>query len=161
MKNKNKGCLFAIVEIIQGLLAPRKREESQQELKEIPQYRRKFLLTKNELYFYKELKKIADKLNLSVLAKIRMADLVEAINNDYKGFAKIKAKHIDFALCNPDNMYVLILIELDDQSHQRQDRSERDEFINEVYKNVGYKLIRVKNTQNLEQIITEALQQNT
>ena len=152
-KNENKGCLFAIIDIIKGLLNPKAKEEEY-----IPQYRRKYLLTKHELEFYKELKKVADKLNLSILTKIRMADLVEAINNDYRGFAKIKAKHIDFALCNPENMYVLLLIELDDKSHQRQDRIERDEFVEQVYMETGYKLLRVTSTYNLEKAITEALQ---
>ena len=174
-RNKNKGCLFGIISLmieciamlinltikciigiikaIKKLLQPKAKEEEY-----IPQYRRRYLLTKHELEFYKELKKAADKLNLSILTKIRMADLVEAINNDYRGFAKIKAKHVDFALCNPENMYVLLLIELDDNSHQRQDRIERDMFIEQVYTETGYKLLRVKSTYNLEKAITEALQ---
>lgn len=155
-KNENKGCLFAIIDIIKELLNPKAKEEQY-----IPQYRRKYLLTKHELEFYKELKKVADKLNLSILTKIRMADLVEAINNDYRGFAKIKAKHVDFALCNPENMYVLLLIELDDKSHQHQYRIERDEFVEQVYTETGYKLLRVTSTYNLEKAITEALQSET
>ena len=163
-RNKNKGCIFglisiiidcivALINIIRGLFTPKAKEEEY-----IPQYRRKYLLTRHELEFYKELKKVADKLNLSILTKIRMADLVEAINNDYRGFAKIKAKHVDFALCNPENMYVLLLIELDDNSHQRQDRIERDMFVEQVYTETGYKLLRVTSTYNLEKAITEALQ---
>ena len=152
-KNEKKGCLFAIIDIIQGLLKPRVQED-------FPIYKRKYLLTKNELDFYKELKIIADKLNLSVIAKIRLADLITTVNNDYRAFAKIKAKHIDFALCNPDNMYVLLLIELDDKSHKRQDRIERDEFVNYACINAGYKLIRIANTYKLENIITEVLQEN-
>ena len=123
-------------------------------------YRRKYLLTKNELYFYKELKRIADKLNLTVLAKIRMADLVEPKSHgkDYYGeFGKIKAKHVDFALCNPDNLYVLLLIEVDDNSHDTKEGTERDEFVEAVYKSTGYTLYRARGTANLERDITEII----
>lgn len=47
-----------------------------EDIEKLP-YRRKFLLTKNEYWFYKSLKEIADKYDFAVLAKIRFADLVE------------------------------------------------------------------------------------
>ena len=39
-------------------------------------------------------------------------------------------------------MEVKFLIELDDSSHNRPDRMERDDFINKVCKKTGYVLIR-------------------
>lgn len=161
--NQNKGCLFGFLDILEGLFNPNRSAEYepvQENYNAIPRYRRKYLLTRNELYFYKELKKVADKLNLSVLAKIRMADLVEPANYDNKGFAKIKAKHVDFALCNPENMYVLLLIELDDNSHNSTKRAERDAFVEAVYEQTGYTLMRACGTQGLEAKITALLQQN-
>ena len=160
--SQNKGCLFGFFDILEGLFYPKEKTSNNTEYtyeNNIPKYRRKFLLTRNELYFYKELKRIADKLNLSVLAKIRMADLVEPAAYDNKGFAKIKAKHVDFALCNPENMYVLLLIELDDNSHNSAKQVERDNFVEAVYQQTGYKLLRAYGTQNLEEKITSLLQQ--
>lgn len=121
------------------------------------EYKRKYLLTQKELYFYKELKKVADKLNLSVLAKIRMADLVEpkSQGKDYYGeFGKIKAKHVDFALCDPNTLYVLLLIELDDSTHDTVKGKTRDTFVEEVYSATGYGLYRARNTYKLEENIT-------
>lgn len=40
-------------------------------------YVKTYLLTKNEWAFYKQLKPITDKYNLHILAKVRLADLVE------------------------------------------------------------------------------------
>lgn len=40
-------------------------------------YHKKFLLTKNEWSFYKNLKKITDRYGLHILAKVRVADLVD------------------------------------------------------------------------------------
>lgn len=112
-------------------------------------YRKKYLLTKNELEFYKCLKIIADELNLCVLSKIRLADLIEIYgyknNSEYfKYFGKIKAKHIDFALAKKENLEIILLIELDDFSHNRQDRKLRDEFIDEICKQCNYKILHTQ-----------------
>jgi len=121
----------------------------------------KHLLTKNEWYFYKELKPIADKYSLHILAKIRLADLieVETTNNKefYKYFNKIKSKHIDFALCQPDNLKILLIIELDDSSHDTKKGKYRDEFLTNVLTKCGYKIIRTRGTQMLETDIKIAL----
>lgn len=108
-------------------------------------YHKKYLLTKNEYYFYKKLKEVTEPLNLQILAKIRLADLIEVnkgLDSKQWGiyFGKIKAKHIDFAIA--DNMKVIALIELDDYTHSRSDRQERDIFVNDVLAQTGYTLIR-------------------
>ena len=96
-------------------------------------YQRKKILTKNEYYFYTKLKEVTNKYNLQILTKIRLADLIEvkpySINKNEWGtyFNKIKAKHIDFAIV--DDMKVLLIIELDDQSHNNIERIERDKFV--------------------------------
>lgn len=112
-------------------------------------YRKKYLLTKKELEFYKCLKIIADELNLCVLSKIRLADLIEIYghknNSEYfKYFGKIKAKHIDFALAKNENLEIILLIELDDFSHNRQDRKLRDEFIDKICKQCNYKILHTQ-----------------
>lgn len=162
-RKRNPGCLFGLFHLFRfgkrqnwGSLESQIKIENHVE----PLYRRKYLLTKNEFYFYKELKTIADKLNLSVLAKIRMADLVEpksAGKKYYQEFAKIKAKHVDFALCKPENMYIVLLIELDDNSHSNNKSASRDAFVEKVYRETGYKLFRTKGTANLEAKIMKAL----
>lgn len=89
---------------------------------------------------------------MQILAKIRLADLIE-INDDIKGkewwalFGKIKSKHIDFAIS--DNMRIVALIELDDYSHQRSDRQKRDEFVNNALSTAGYNVIRTYGDTNV------------
>ena len=106
---------------------------NEEDIERLP-YRKKYLLTKNEYWFYKNLKEIADKYGYAILAKIRFADLVEvndeAGKSEYmKYFGKIKAKHIDFILCKKENLYPELLIELNDNSHKKEDRIKRDEFV--------------------------------
>ncbi len=138
------------------------KEEPEKEEKitaEVLPYKKKLLLTKNEWIFYKSLKPVADELGFSILSKIRVADLVEVNVDDKKDymkyFNKINKKHVDFALAKPDNLQIMLLIELDDNSHK--DGNKRDEFIEKLYKQTGYKLLRLKGEAGLKEAIENAL----
>ena len=101
----------------------------------------KTILTDREYEFYKKLKPLADEYGLSIYTKVRLADLIEPKpkeENPYwmECFNKIKAKHIDFALADEETA-IVALIELDDTSHARPDRVERDDFVNAVLENTG------------------------
>lgn len=129
---------------------------------EIYPYRKKYLLTKNELYFYKALRIFADQYGYAVITKIRLADLIEVSNEappkkKRSYFYKIQSKHIDFALCNKENLYPILLIELNDRSHQNENRMKRDSFIKNALEKAGYKLLFVYGTQDLEEKITDCL----
>lgn len=118
-------------------------------------FKKVYLLTKNEWNFFKRLKLIIDKYNLSIISKVRLADLIEVDKNksaDYQAdFERIKSKHIDFAIVKSDNMEVKFLIELDDGSHNSSDRFSRDIFIKKVCEVTGYRLIRtLGDTQEIE-----------
>lgn len=125
-------------------------------------YEKQFLLTKNEWAFYKELKKITDKYNLHILSKIRLADIVRVkkglSNSEYmSAFSKIKSKHLDFVLANPENLAILCVIELDDSSHDKVNSQQNDYFKNKVLETVNIPLIRLQNTVALEFKICEAV----
>ena len=134
-------------------------EATIKDLEKMP-YKKKLLLTKNEWSFYKALKPAADELGYTVLAKIRVADLVEVTAADRSEwqtyFNKINKKHIDFALAKPENLQLVLLIELDDNSHN-DSQKQRDEFIEALYKQTGYKLLRTKGTGSLKEAIQKAL----
>jgi hypothetical protein len=125
----------------------------------IAAYRKKYLLTKNEYSFYQKIKPIIQEKNLKVLCKIRLADLIEPEPNKnqkewYAAFNRIKSKHIDFAIAT-DDMKVIALIELQDGTHQKSDRKERDEFLNDAVTGAGYVLLPVyNNADGIKQIET-------
>lgn len=124
-------------------------------------YKKKYLLTKNEYNFFYKLKPIAEKYNLSILCKIRLADLIEpAYHADrhewYAAFNKIKSKHIDFVLTT-QNMNVLLLIELEDSSHDKAERIERDNFVKSAIESADLKLLCVYNNNDAIKIVDEKL----
>jgi len=83
-----------------------------------------------------------------IFTKVRLADLVKPKIHKSSGsewrasFNQIQSKHVDFVLCNPQSMVVKFVVELDDKSHLRKDRSDRDEFVDGVLKSAGINVIR-------------------
>lgn len=67
----------------------------------------------------------------------------QAGNNQQMYFNWISQKHVDFALCDNESMEVICAVELDDSSHQRRDRVQRDQFMDKAFNNAGLPLIHV------------------
>jgi len=64
--------------------------------------------------------------------------------NENQGYRnKIDRKHVDFLLCDPATMKPRCGVELDDSSHARRDRQDRDEFVDQVFAVAGLPLVRV------------------
>ena len=128
-------------------------------------YKERKLLTNNEYRFYYNLVQLADKYNLSVQVKMRLADIIEVdkskiTNQEYMSyFGKIKSKHIDFVLTHKYTMQMIAAIELDDKSHKKQNRIERDAFVNNALTAAGIDFIRSYNfnINSLEPIIVYIL----
>ena len=103
------------------------------------------LVTKSELRFYKSLVK-ASQDDFEIFAMVRIADLLrveDSVRNKRVWINKILAKHIDFVLCDPGSLQPILCIELDDKSHERPDRMERDEFVNAAFDSAGLPLLRI------------------
>src|SRR6266576_5431038 len=104
------------------------------------------LLTPAEQLFYRSLD-LAIAGRLQILCKVRLADLFQVASKDTKErhrlFRKIAAKHIDFLLVEPGKLQPVIAIELDDASHNRADRTQRDRFLDELSGIVDFPLLRV------------------
>lgn len=128
--------LFVAVLLVIGFIFFTKNNQSPIEPKEdnlFPYFKVSALLTPAELSFYHVLK-IAVSDQYDIFAKVRLADLVSVTKGMdsvewAKAFNKIKAKHIDFVLCDKNTSEILCAIELDDQSHSQSKRQQRDDFI--------------------------------
>ena len=110
-----------------------------------------YLLTKNELKFYRILKQVTNKLGYSLFCQVALYEIVKA--KDYKDFNKIKSKSIDFVITQ-ENCKILLCIELDDASHEKIKRIKRDNFINNLFNDLDIKFLRipVQNFYNMEEL---------
>lgn len=127
---------------------------------------RKYLITLNELKFYKILIQIAEELGLVVFAQVSLYNILETQDKLDKSlkerfFRRIASKSIDFVLADPHNCRIRLCIELDDSTHNRPDRIKRDIFINELFKELEINLLRfpVYNTYYKE-ILKNKIQEN-
>ena len=113
--------------------------------------KKEYLLTPTELKFYKLLKTITDELNYTLFTQIALYEIVNCKN--FKNFNKIKSKSIDFVITEK-NCKIKSCIELDDKTHNTNKRIERDTFINDMFKEIDIKLLRipVQNFYNLEEL---------
>ncbi len=128
-------------------------------------YKKANFLTYNEQNYYEIIRLIAEKHNYNVLSKVRFADIVNVDDNVKKDsvswwnkFNKISQKHIDFALADKSNLEIKLLIEVDDLSHQRMDRIERDEFVDSVCNEVGIPILHITDMIGLEEKILNILE---
>lgn len=111
----------------------------------LPYVARGQLVTKSELRFYKSLSKAVQD-DFEIFAMVRIADLLrveKGVPNYRKWLNKILAKHIDFVLCDPGSLQPIVCIELDDPSHNRPDRIERDVFVNQAFESADLPLLRI------------------
>jgi hypothetical protein len=83
-----------------------------------------------------------------IFAKVRIADLVTPVKTGnrrawWRAFAKISSKHVDYVIADRRTGAIRLAIELDDRSHARQDRKDRDDFVDLVFAQAGIALLRI------------------
>ncbi len=126
-------------------------------------YLKNNLLTKTELNFYRYLQAVAPACKINVCPKVRLEDIARVSPNlkhkkaiqKYRGY--IKARHVDFVLCDQD-MKPICAIELDDPSHNTKKAAEIDKFKDNVFKRINVKLFRVKTGTDYKEKVTEIFQ---
>jgi ssDNA-binding Zn-finger/Zn-ribbon topoisomerase 1 len=84
-----------------------------------------------------------------VFGKVRVADVIRPLKAQGRGqwqkhFNRISSKHFDYMLCAPDTLAVLAVVELDDKSHSRGKRADRDRFLEGACAAAGITLHRFK-----------------
>jgi hypothetical protein len=111
----------------------------------MPYERRAEFLTPAEHVFFRVLEQAVAG-NWYIFPKVRIGDLLavtEGAEDSRTWFARIGQKHVDFVLAGREEVRPLLVIELDDSSHQRKDRIERDAFVDEALATAGLPILRV------------------
>lgn len=142
MSSKNPGCLGAILQAV-GLLPKSSVDDA------LPYGLRDDFVSPAELSFYRVLQQvISDKAEVCPKVSLRDIFFVKKPDKNLSYLNKISYKHVDYLLCAPDTLRPLAGVELDDSSHKKADRIERDRFVEEVFKAAGLPLIRFQNQRN-------------
>jgi hypothetical protein len=141
MTKERKGCRTVILNLL-GIKERSRPEEPQEE--NLPYRLRDDFLSPSEASFYRVLKQaVADQ--FLVFPKIGLQELFfvsgQEGNRTYRN--KIDRKHVDFVLCDPATLKPVVAVELDDASHKRADRIERDRFVDKVFATANLPLVRI------------------
>jgi hypothetical protein len=170
--SSNPGCLAAIKSIF-GKLINSSANQSSSTVTEYPAdkktdvfpYRlRDDFLSPSEQSFYLILKNMMGEY-LTICPKVSLADVFFVVrpNENMSAYNQINRKHVDFIICEPKTMKPRFAIELDDSTHQRVDREERDDFVDAVFKAADLPLIHIPariayNTTELGLLFKQVLQ---
>jgi hypothetical protein len=101
-----------------------------------------------------------------VLGKVRLADIIKTKSglgpqDRRTAFNQIQSKHVDFVLCDPSDLSVKLVVELDDSSHDAEDRQSRDKFVDKALDSAGIKVVRVKARKSYSLLEVEKLVMRT
>lgn len=112
------------------------------------QYKKKaFFMTKAEHEFYDNLSKAVGNEYL-IFAQVHLPTLLDnkVVGQNWRGaFRHISEKSVDFVLCDKVYISPKLAIELDDRTHERPERQDRDHEVERMLKNAGMPLLRLNN----------------
>jgi len=83
-----------------------------------------------------------------ITSKVRLADILGIKKGLERGdrqraLNRISSKHVDFLLIQQSDGRPILGIELDDSSHQEEERVARDSFVDSVFKSAGLPILHV------------------
>lgn len=118
------------------------------------------ILTAAETKFFRALQATVGK-QYTIFPQLPLWTLIQPESNDPNAARafnnRINLKRIDFVLVDSASLMPYMAIELDDRSHDREDRQRRDAFVDEVLNQAGIKIvhIRASSTYDLQTIRTQ------
>jgi very-short-patch-repair endonuclease len=115
---------------------------------DFPYQSKEVLCSPAERSFLGALDKIVGK-SYRIFAKVRLADIIDvqrglSASARQSAFNRIAGKHIDFIVCNANDLSIVGAIELDDKSHLKKGRRERDQLLDKALEAAGVPMLRVK-----------------
>lgn len=149
--------ICVIIAVMVPLLKPKKKEI-------FPYKKNNYLLTSNERTFYALLEEIIDLSKYEIFSQVRLSDIIKVETGTGKYIAyfnKINKKSPDFVLCDKKTTPLLI-IELDDASHEKEVRIVRDSFVDKALAAAKIPILHILckknyNKEELKQKIEESL----
>ena len=121
-----------------------------EEVKKKPLYkynRKDFLISRPEHEFFDILIEILGS-KYHIFTQVHLPTILDnkVVGQNWKGaFSHINGKSVDFVICDKAYIKPLLAIELDDKSHDRSDRIERDSEVERMLEEAGMPLARFGN----------------
>ena len=124
------------------------KEEKESKKKSLFKYQKKeFFMTRAEHEFYNILINIVGH-EYYIFPQAHLSTIVDnkIVGQNWKAaFSHINGKSVDFVLCDKAYIAPRLAIELDDRSHEKEDRKERDTEVERILEEAGLPLLRFEN----------------
>lgn len=118
-----------------------------------PYIKKDCLMSEAEKKFYFVLLEIIGN-DYLIFSKVRLADLLylpKMSNSDFYHYQnKIQSKHVDFLICDKENVNPLLVVELDDSSHLKMDRILRDKLVDKIFESAKLPILHIKFSNNYD-----------
>ncbi len=125
-----------IINWILKILGITKAENEKQKNKTENEYKKTNLMTQTELFFYNKIQELEQE--YKIIPQLNLGTIIEKQN---KGYRNELFKNIDFAIFSKDFKEILLLIELNDSTHNQSKRKKRDKNVKEICNKAQIKLI--------------------
>jgi len=133
--------------VLQSTKGSRNKGAPSEKSEDLPYVLKRYLMSKAERSFFGVLEQVTDNSKYYIFPQVSLGNLVtvEKGTGSYQAFHnKVDRKSVDFALFEKSTISPVLAIELDDSSHDREDRQERDAFVDRVLAKAGLPLLHVR-----------------
>ncbi len=138
--------IFSIISAIFG------KKKSKLVTKKVYAYTPKHsLMTASEMDFFWKLSKVVEG-RYFIFPQVHLSALLDhrVVGQDWRrAFYHINAKSVDYVLCSKTTLQPIYAIELDDPSHDRTDRVERDIEVERIFDEANVPLVRFREYKTL------------
>lgn len=114
-----------------------------------------WFMTRAEHEFYNTLVQVIGN-ECIIFAQVHLPTLLDFKLNGNKNMAAkshIDRKSVDFVLCDKNYIAPKLVIELDDKTHERPERIERDKEVEHILKEAGLPLLRIENYGSFDPVV--------
>lgn len=135
--------IFSVILIIEFIKAFSKRKTSSDI---IPYTRKGYFLTEKEKELFAKLNEWFG-YNYYIFPQVNISSLVDvegSYKNKYSYRNKIDRKSVDFVIFDKRSISPLLVIELDDYTHDWAKRRERDIFVNEIFQKINLPIMHIR-----------------
>jgi hypothetical protein len=132
--------------VLQSTKGSRNKRTPSKDSDDLPYVLKPYLMSKAERSFFGVLEQVTDSSKYYIFPQVSLNNLVNVEKNtgSYQTYHnKVDRKSIDFVLFDRNTISPVLAIELDDSSHDRDDRQERDAFVDGVLAKAGLPLLHV------------------
>ena len=133
------GVVSLIAYLIIKKFKPKNNSKNKNQSSQV-KYQSKQLMSKYEKYFYEILSKNFAQ-EYIIMPQVNLASIIEKIKDFPKQYQNELYRNIDFGIFDKNSMKPLLLIEINDKTHNQPDRIKRDLKVKEICNQANIKLI--------------------